>query len=92
MHESHGLGSVEPSYVGVVSCVLTGTCHCGCSIVGGVIRGSGDRGASSLRAGGQVAGCCCDGALRCLATAGLAESRLAACMVVDTELLVVLPA
>jgi hypothetical protein len=37
MHESHGLGSIEPSYVGVVSCVLIGTCRCGGSIVGVVI-------------------------------------------------------
>ena len=79
MRESHGLGSVEPSYVGVVSCVLTVTCHGGGSVVVGVVGGSGVRGAPSLRAGGQVASCCCDGALRCCAAVGLAGSWLAAC-------------
>ena len=80
MRESHGLGSVEPSYVGVVSCVLTGTCRCGGSIVVGVVERSGVRGALSLRAGGQVAGYCCDGALKCCAAIGLAWSRLAECI------------
>ena len=81
MRESHGLGSVEPSYVGVMSCVLTGTCRGGGSVVVGVVGGSGVRGASSLRAGRQVVGCCCDGALRCCVAVGLAGSRLAACTV-----------
>ena len=79
MRESHGLGSVEPSYVGVVSCVLTVTCRGAGSVVVGVVRVSGVRGASSLRAGGQVAGCCCDGALKCCATTGLGGSQLVAC-------------
>ena len=54
MRESHGLGSVKPSYVGVVSCILTGTCCCGGFVIVGVVRGSGVWGASSLGAGSQV--------------------------------------
>lgn len=74
MCESHGLGSVGPSYVGVVSCVLIGTYrHCGAGVVGV----AGSNGGSTLHVGGQVASCYCGGAFVFGATAGLTGSRLA---------------
>ena len=81
MRESHGLGSVEPSYVGVVSCALTETCRRGgASVVGGV-GGSGVRGTQFSRASGQEAGCFSNDAWNYGAAAGFVGSRLAKSLV-----------
>jgi len=58
VRECHGLGSVEPSYVGVERCALTIRCCCGGAVIVSGVKVSSVLGARALYTSGQVVSYC----------------------------------